>query len=88
MTFFFLGDHLKLDRKTDPILVKTFFFERGEDHVTLDRKTDSIRLKIDQDLGQNRLMDRTSVTETVDADSIPGRVKPKTIKTGIHSFPA
>ena len=27
--FFFLGDHLKLDRKTVPILVKTFFLGGG-----------------------------------------------------------
>ena len=31
---------------------------------------------------------RASATEAVDSDSIPGRVKPKTIKIGIHSFPA
>ena len=29
-----------------------------------------------------------SATEAVDSGSIPGRVKPKTIKIGIHSFPA
>ena len=33
-------------------------------------------------------MDRASVTETVDTGSILGRVKPKTIKTGIHSYSA
>ena len=33
-------------------------------------------------------VDRASATETVDSGSIPGRVKPKTIKIGIHSFPA
>ena len=33
-------------------------------------------------------VDRASATETVDLGSIPGRVKPKTIKIGIHSFPA
>ena len=33
-------------------------------------------------------MDRASATETVDSGSIPGRVKQKTIKIGIHSFPA
>ena len=32
-------------------------------------------------------MDRVSVAETVNSDSNPGRVKPKTIKIGIHSFP-
>ena len=37
---FFLGDHLKLDRTTVPILVKTFFL--GGDHFTLNRKTNSI----------------------------------------------
>ena len=31
-------------------------------------------------------VDRTSATETVHLGSIPGRVKPKTIKLGIHSF--
>ena len=33
-------------------------------------------------------VDRASATETVDSGSIPGRVKPKTIKIGIHSLPA
>ena len=33
-------------------------------------------------------VDRASVTEAVDSGSIPGRVKPKTIKIGIHRFPA
>ena len=32
--------------------------------------------------------DRASATEEVDLGSIPGRVKPKTRKIGIHSFPA
>ena len=33
-------------------------------------------------------VDRASATEAVDMGSIPSRVKPKTIKIGIHSFPA
>ena len=33
-------------------------------------------------------VDRASATETIDSGSITGRVKLKTIKTGIHSFPA
>ena len=33
-------------------------------------------------------VDRASATEAVDTGSIPGRVKPKTIKIGIHSFRA
>ena len=33
-------------------------------------------------------VDRASATEAVDTGSISGRVKPKTIKIGIHSFPA
>ena len=33
-------------------------------------------------------MDGTSANESADLGSIPGRVKPKTIKIGIHSFPA
>ena len=33
-------------------------------------------------------VDRASAIETVDLGSIPGRVIPKTIKIGIHSFPA
>ena len=37
---------------------------------------------------RNLRVDRASATEAVDTDSIPGRVKPKTIKIGIHSFPA
>ena len=31
-------------------------------------------------------MDRVSATEAVESRSILGRVKPKTIKIGIHSF--
>ena len=31
-------------------------------------------------------VDRASATETVDSGSIPSRVKPKTIKIGIHIF--
>ena len=31
-------------------------------------------------------MNRASATEVVDVGSIPGSVKPKTIKIGIHSF--
>ena len=33
-------------------------------------------------------VDRASATEAVDSSSIPGQVKPKTIKIGIHNFPA
>ena len=33
-------------------------------------------------------VDRACATEAVESGSIPGRVKPKTIKIGIHSFPA
>ena len=33
-------------------------------------------------------MDRAAASETVDSGSIPSRVKPKTINTGMHSFPA
>ena len=33
-------------------------------------------------------VDKASATETVDSGSIPDRVKLKTIKIGIHSFPA
>ena len=33
-------------------------------------------------------VDRASATETVDFGSIPELVKPKTLKIGIHSFPA
>ena len=33
-------------------------------------------------------VDRAYAAETVDLGSVPGRVKPKTIKIGIHSFPA
>ena len=33
------------------------------------------------------LVDRASATEAVDSGSIPGRVKSKTMKFGIHSFP-
>ena len=33
-------------------------------------------------------MDKASVAETVDSDSIPDRVKLNTIKIGIYSFPA
>ena len=33
-------------------------------------------------------MDRVSASETVGSSLIPGRVKPKAIEIGIHSFPA
>ena len=33
-------------------------------------------------------MNEASATEAVDPSSIPGRVKPKTIEIGIHSFVA
>ena len=33
-------------------------------------------------------VDKACATEVVDSGSIPGRVMPKTIKIGIHSFPA
>ena len=33
-------------------------------------------------------MDRVPAIEAVDSGLIPGRVKPKTIKIGVHSFPA
>ena len=33
-------------------------------------------------------VDSAFATETVDSGLIPGRVKPKTIKIGIYSFPA
>ena len=33
-------------------------------------------------------VDRASATETVDSGWFSGRVKPKTIKIGIHRFPA
>ena len=33
-------------------------------------------------------VDRASATEAVDSGSIPGRIKSKTIKIGIYSFPA
>ena len=33
-------------------------------------------------------VDRASASETVDLGSIPGQIKPKTIKIGIHSCPA
>ena len=36
----------------------------------------------------NGRLDRASATEAVDRGSTPGRVNPKTIKIGIHSFPA
>ena len=42
-------------------------------------------IKIDPISGR---VDRASAAEAVDSGSIPGRVKPKTIKIGIHSFPA
>ena len=33
-------------------------------------------------------VDKASTAETVDSGSIPGQVKPKTLKNGIQSFPA
>ena len=45
-----------------------------------------LRVGVHQNLSGR--VDRASATETIDSGSITGRVKPKTIKTGIHSFPA
>ena len=45
-----------------------------------------IPLTLEQEPISGRV-DRASATETVDSGSIPGRVIPKTIKIGIHSFP-
>ena len=33
-------------------------------------------------------VDKASADETVYSGSFPGRVKPKTMKIGIHNFPA
>ena len=33
-------------------------------------------------------VDRATVTKTVDSSSVPGRVKPKIIKIGVHSLSA
>ena len=33
-------------------------------------------------------VDRASATKSVDSDSIPSPIKPKTMKIGIHCFPA
>ena len=45
-------------------------------------------MRKDKDKPISGRVDRASVTEAVDTGSIPGLVKPKTIKIGIHSFPA
>ena len=45
-----------------------------------------LRVGVHQNLSGR--VDRASATETIDSGSITGRVKLKTIKTGIHSFPA
>ena len=34
------------------------------------------------------LVDRAFATDTVDSDTIPSRVKPKTVKIDIHGFTA
>ena len=49
---------------------------------------DSIQLLLSFKEPISGRVDRASATEAVDSGSIPGRVKPKTIKIGIHSFPA
>ena len=46
-----------------------------------------IRKVYDSDLICGRV-DRAFATEAVDSVSIPSWVKPKTMKIGIHSFPA
>ena len=38
--------------------------------------------------GNNGRVERASVTEMVDSISVSGRVEPKSIKIGIHNFPA
>ena len=50
------------------------------------KQFERIRTRLDWSISGR--VDRASATKTVDLGSIPGRVKPKTIKIGIHSFPA
>ena len=47
-----------------------------------------ISLSLSKALPISGRVDRASAAEAVDLGSIPGRVKPKTIKIGIHNFPA
>ena len=53
--------------------------------IFIDGRTLHIKRLVDKFSGR---VDRASATEAVDSDSIPDRVKPKTIKIGIHSFSA
>ena len=47
-----------------------------------------INLATDSGLRPSGRMDNASATEMVHLALIPGRVKPKTIKIDVHSFPA
>ena len=50
---------------------------------------DTVKEKTIQQLKQTSgRVDKEYATETVNSGSIPSRVKPKTLKIGIHSYPS
>ena len=71
----------------DSIFYRNFKYGAFSAYHPMKSKWVRFASKIDQWSISGRV-DRASATEAVDTGSIPGRVKPKTIKIGIHSFPA
>ena len=57
-------------------------------YANVNAKQNNNNVRIKQLKPISNRVDRASATEVVDWGSIPGRVEPKTIKIGIHSFPA
>ena len=65
----------------------TFYYEKFT-QITKSKNYKKYRKFIIQVQSISGRVDRASATETVDSGSIPSRIKPKTIKICIHSFPA
>ena len=63
-------------------------YATGQQHGRVELRADYCVSNTATEFDYSGRMDRAFATEAVDAGSIPGRVKPKTIKIGIHSFPA
>ena len=81
------GKHTSSPSSFRPISLTSCISKLFE-HLILSRLTFHLELNHLLHLPISGRVDRASATEAVDLGSIPGRVKPKTIEIGIHSFPA
>ena len=66
----------------------TFFLSEKESLMNLLLYLSVLEIVIQSTKPIRGRVDRASATETADSGSNPGLVKPKTMKIGIHSFPA